>query len=149
MSTLIIADENLRSKFNEEMNIAQTRLDNIFGAEAMMAAYEQGEEWLDAAVAYVGKNKAYVRDYLAENVPEIRWTETEGTYFGWLDCEGIGLLGEELNQFMLKKAKVAFSPGYEFGSGGEAFMRMNLACPKALVAEAMRRITQAVKEKRE
>jgi cystathionine beta-lyase len=147
MSTMIIVNDDLRDRFNVKMNIAQTRLDNVFGMEALIAAYEHGEKWLDAAIDYVEKNKAFVRDYLSSNIPEIRWTETDGTYFGWLDCEGLGLKGEELNQFMLKKAKLALTPGYEFGPGGEAFVRMNLACPKTIVEEAMRRIRQAVKGK--
>lgn len=145
MCTMVIADDGLRSRFNNEMYIAQTRLDNVIGAEAMIASYESGEEWLDAAIVYVEKNKEFVRDYLGANIPEIKWTDTEGTYFGWLDCEGIGFKGEELNQFMLKNAKVALSPGYEFGPGGETFMRLNLACPKSVVEEAMRRIALAVK----
>ena len=146
MSTVIIANDALREKFNDEMDTSQTRLDNIFGAEAMIAAYEQGDAWLDAAISYVEANKAYVRDYLERKIPKIKWTLTEGTYFGWLDCKGLGIVGEDLEQFMIDKARVAFSPGYGFGPGGEAFMRMNLACPISIVKEAMQRLDRAVSE---
>ena len=145
MSTMVIANDALRERFNDEMSIAQTRLDNTFGAEALTVAYESGEEWLDAAIAYVEKNKAYVRDFLERNIPGIKWTVTEGTYFGWLDCGSLGLAGEELEQFMIQKARVAFTPGYEFGPGGEAFVRINLACPRSRVEEAMQRLARAVR----
>ena len=144
MATAVTANEDLRKRFNEEMGTAQTRLDNIFGAEAMTAAYESGEEWLDAAIAYVDKNKVYVRDYLKDNIPEIRWTNTEGTYLGWLNCEGLGITGKELDEFMIKKAGIALSPGYEFGGDSESYMRINLACPKSLVEEALSRLSKAV-----
>lgn len=72
MATLVLADDDLRCKFNEEMSIAQTRLDNIFGMAALIAAYNDGEEWLDQAIAYVSDNKAYLDQFLRERIPQIR-----------------------------------------------------------------------------
>ena len=86
MATLVLADDDLRCKFNEEMSIAQTRLDNIFGMAALIAAYNDGEEWLDQAIAYVSDNKAYLDQFLRERIPQIRMIPSEGTYLVWLDC---------------------------------------------------------------
>jgi len=146
MATVILADDDVRQRFKEEMSIAQTRLDNVFGAAALMAAYTpEGEAWLDQAIAYVAANKAYLSDYLAAHIPEIRLFPSEGTYLVWLDCSGLPYQGMALEHFMINKAGVAFSPGYEFGGAGEHFLRMNLACPRSTVEKALRQIEAAVR----
>ncbi|NCB63075.1 MAG: pyridoxal phosphate-dependent aminotransferase [Clostridia bacterium] len=148
MATIVLADEKLRAAFVEEMLIAQTRLDNVFGAEALIAAYNHGEEWLDAAIAYVEENKRYLGDYLTRRIPEIRALPNEGTYLVWLDCAGLGLRGRDLEKFMLEKAKVAFCAGYEFGGAGETCLRANLACPRATLTQMLEQVERAVAEQR-
>ena len=148
MATVVLADGVLRERFNGEMLAAQTRLDNIFGIEALIAAYNEGEEWLDAAIDYVSENKRHLERVLRERIPEIRMIPSEGTYLAWLDCGALGLRGKELEHFMVQKAGVAFCAGYEFGEAGECFVRINLACPRCILDEALRRIERAVKARR-
>lgn len=149
MCSLIIADDEKRKAFNEQMSIMQTRLDTTFGEVATMTAYcdPECEQWLDEAIEYVEANKRFVSEYLKENCPRISALESEGTYFAWLNCEKLGLKGRELERFMLDEARVAFCAGYEFGEGGEEYLRMNLACPRSIVEKALRQITAAVNEK--
>ncbi len=150
MCSLIIADDEKRKAFNEQMSIMQTRLDTAFGVVATMTAYTdpECERWLDEAIEYVESNKRFVSEYLKENCSQIAALATEGTYFAWLNCEKTGMKGRELERFMLERAGVAFCAGYEFGEAGESYLRMNLACPRSIVEKALRQITSALNEKR-
>lgn len=149
MCSLVIADEEKRKAFNEQMLVMQTRLDTAFGEVATVTAYTDPEchRWLDEAIEYVDANKRFVKEYLKENCPQITTLESEGTYFAWLNCEKLGMTGRELERFMLDKARVAFCAGYEFGEAGDGYLRMNLACPRSIVEKAMRQIADAVNEK--
>lgn len=144
MATVVLADDDLRFRFNEEMAIAQTRLDNIFGAAALMAAYTQGEEWLDQAIEYVEKNKEYLAQFLQTRIPRIKMIPSEGTYLVWLDCSLLPFRGLALEHFMLNESRVAFCAGYEFGEQGEAFLRMNVACPRSILKQALEQMETAV-----
>lgn len=146
MSTLVIADENKRKAFEDVMMTAQTRLDNIFGAEALKAAYTKGEPWLNEVIDYVNGNKKYVSEYLECNIPEIKMTDSEGTFLLWLDMRAFHLNAEELENFLINKAHLALTQGYEFGPEGEGFVRMNIACPRVVVEKAMENLKRAVKD---
>lgn len=148
MSTIVLADDGLRARFIDEMLVAQTRLDTIFGAAALIAAYNEGEEWLDQAIEYVQENKKYADHFLRQRVPEIRMIPSEGTYLVWLDCSGLGLKGKDLERFLVDQAGVAFCAGYEFGAEGESFVRMNVACPRCTLTEALTRVETAIKARR-
>lgn len=144
MATIVLADDDLRFRFNEEMAIAQTRLDNIFGAAALIAAYTQGEEWLDQAIEYVEENKDFLARFLRDRIPKIKMVPSEGTYLVWLDCGLLPFRGMALEHFMLNEARVAFCAGYEFGEQGEAFLRMNVACPRSTLKQALEQMERAV-----
>lgn len=144
MSTIVLADDDLRCRFNEEMAIAQTRLDNIFGAEALMAAYNDGDDWLDQAIEYVDGNKAYLAQFLDSRIPQIKMIPSEGTYLVWLDCSQLPFQGMALEHFMLNEAKVGFCAGYEFGEQGDCFLRMNVACPRSTLQQALEQMEQAI-----
>ena len=145
LATVVLADDDLRFRLKEEMAIAQTRLDNVFGAAALMAAYTpEGEEWLDQAVEYVAENKRWLEDYLRRHIPRIRMIPSEGTYLVWLDCSDLPFRGMALEHFMINQARVVMSAGYEFGPQGDRFLRMNVACPRSTLEEALARIRRAV-----
>ncbi len=146
-STLIIADEAKKQQFDKVIEISQTRLDNIFGAIATRTAYTEPEceIWLDEAISYVEENKRYLYNFLEKEIPQIKAVPSEGTYLVWVDCSGMGYnTGKELEDFFFNKAKVEPCMGYEFGSAGELFVRMNLACPRAILEKALMRIKNAV-----
>ena len=91
------------------------------------------------------ENLAYVREYLAEHIPQIRLVEPEGTYFAWLDCTDLGMTKEELDDVIINKAKLWLDSGAIFGESAALFQRVVLACPRATVIEAMQRLYRAVK----
>ena len=145
-STLVLADAEKRAEFEKQLGIAQTRLDNIFGALATEVAYGDPacEEWLDQAIAYVDGNKQYLYDFLARELPELKAVPSQGTYLVWVDCSGLGCKdGRELEDFFFNKARVEPCMGYEFGSAGELFVRLNLACSRTVLARALERIRDA------
>jgi cystathionine beta-lyase len=93
---------------------------------------------------YLDANLKFTLEYFGENIPRIKVIEPQGTYLLWLDCRELGLNDMALRDFMREKAKVGFDDGFIFGSGGRGFQRMNIACPRGLLEEALNRIETAV-----
>ncbi|MTT33086.1 putative C-S lyase [Terrilactibacillus sp. BCM23-1] len=146
-SNIIIPNPQLRSQFKKEANKFELSQPNSFGPTATEVAYNQGEEWLDACIDYIYENYKYAKDYFEKNIPELSMSELEGTYLAWVDCRKLGLNRKELEQFMIREAKVGFNQGAMFGGEGEGFVRFNLACPRQIVKEALTRLEQAIKAK--
>lgn len=144
VSNLFVPGEALRENFRKEMAIISYSNPNRLGTIACTAAYEGGEEWLDACKAYMRENLDYVRFFLAEHLPQIRLVEPEGTYFAWLDCSGLGLSKEALDDIIIHKAKLWLDSGAIFGLCAAQFQRVVLACPRATVMEAMQRLKFAI-----
>ncbi|MHA2298248.1 MAG: MalY/PatB family protein [Candidatus Hodarchaeales archaeon] len=143
-SNIIIANEKLRQEFKAQMSKNALGMPNVFGALALQVAYDQGGEWLDALIAYLDKNLEFLRNYLEENLPGIKIIEPEGTYLVWVDFRKLGLDEEGMKKLMNEKARVALDHGEMFGSGGEGFERINIACPRELLREALERIKKVV-----
>ena len=144
VSNIFIPGEDLRKKFQNEMELCSYHAPNCLGAIACTAAYREGEGWLTACKAYMRENLAYVRTFLEEHLPRIKLVEPEGTYFAWLDCSGLGLSKEALDELMIRKAKLWLDSGAIFGDCAAQFQRVVLACPGTVVQQAMERLEKAV-----
>ncbi|MBR2559837.1 MAG: aminotransferase class I/II-fold pyridoxal phosphate-dependent enzyme, partial [Firmicutes bacterium] len=144
-SNIWIPDAELRRRFADEVHSRGFFSPGILGAEACRAAYEGGEEWFDQCLEYLHGNYEYVRDYLAARIPEIKPVEPDGTYFLWLDFSALGMERAELDDFVLNKAGLWVDEGHIFGTGGEGFQRIILACPRSMLAQAMEQLEKAVK----
>lgn len=118
---------------------------NVMGQAAALAAFKQGQEWLDQVLVYLRGNRDFLAGYVADKLPGIRMTKMEGTYLAWLDCRRAGILGNPF-EFFLQKAKVALNDGIEFGKGGEGFVRLNFACSRKTLTEALDRMAEALKK---
>ncbi len=116
---------------------------NMMALAAAKAAYLNGMEWLDALILYLEENFGIIKNALSESPISI--TPIEGTYLAWLDCRRLNISSEELVEFFLKEAGIWFFSGAAFGEGGDGFLRMNFACPKSVLTEALGRINEAVK----
>ena len=114
------------------------------GMAACQAAYEAGAEWLEQLKLYLTDNLAYVRQYLRDHLPEITMIEPEGTYLVWLDLRKLGLNAKEQKQLIVHRAKLWLDTGTLFGQGGEGFERINIACPRKTLQEAMQRLERAI-----
>lgn len=144
-SVAIIPDEDMRKRFNEaRVGIQGTPA--FLAIIAMEAAFRHGDEWLEQVLDYIEGNLEFLIKYMEERIPAIKPVRPEGTYLVWLDCRGLGIEDpKELQKFFNEKAKVGMNAGYAFGPGGEGFMRMNIACPRSTLEEALKRIEEAVK----
>ena len=145
-SNIIIPNPELRKSFREMLALNGIGHPNIFGLVATEAAYNYGEPWLESLLAYVKGNLDFLLAYLESNIPKVKAVIPEGTYLVWLDFRELGLEPKELQEFLLTRAKVALNAGYTFGPGGEGFGRLNMACPRSVLAEGLGRIASGVNE---
>jgi cysteine-S-conjugate beta-lyase len=118
---------------------------NIMGQVSALAAFRNGQEWLDQVLDYLKGNRDYLSQYIKEKLPSIRMTKMEATYLAWLDCRETGIRGNPFD-FFLKEAKVALNDGVTFGRGGEGFVRLNFACPRKTLTEALGRMSFALEK---
>jgi cysteine-S-conjugate beta-lyase len=145
-SNIIIPNEKLRREYNISLeNTGMSRL-NLFGGIACKAAYTHGEQWLEEVLEYIGGNKEFAIRYIGENIPEIKVIEPEGTYLLWIDFRKLGLDSESLRRYLQHETRIIFNEGYVFGQGGQGFERMNIACPRSVLEEALGRIEKAVRK---
>ena len=143
-SNIIIPKEQLRSRYKKTLERTGLRGVGAFGVVALEAAYNHGEEWLAQVLDYIMGNLRCLEEYIAEHLPQITVVPLEGTYLVWLDCRRLGLGKLELEQVMLKEAKVYLDEGYTFGIEGEGFERINIACPRPVLVEALERIRKVI-----
>ncbi len=145
-STIVIPGTALREAWQQEMLRINFHHPNSLGLIACQAAYESGAQWLDECIAYMHGNLCYMREFLKENIPQIKLVEPEGTYFAWLDCSGLGLPQEDLDNLFLKKARLWLDAGSMFGNCSAQFQRVVLACSRKVIVEALDRLKEAVEQ---
>jgi cystathionine beta-lyase len=144
-SNIIIPDDKLRESFSYTIsNRNSVGSPNAFGIVALIAAYNEAEEWLSQALKYIENNFKFLKEFVNERLPHVDFIDPEGTYLAWLNCNRLGMDDKKLSEFLLKKAKVALDDGIIFGPGGEGFERINVACPKSILEECMNRIVNAL-----
>jgi len=143
VSSIIIPNKKLRHLFtNTRAGILPGP--NLFGYTALEAAYRFGDEWLDQLLDYLQGNLDFLLEYFAHRISRIKVIKPQGTYLIWLDCRDLGMDDMTLRSFMRDKARVGFDDGFLFGSGGSGFERMNIACPRPILEDALRRIETVV-----
>jgi cystathionine beta-lyase len=125
----------------ETLHVSNT---NPFSIAAFEAAYRGGAAWLDSLLVYQQGNRDFVHDYAARHLPGIKVIRSQGTYLLWLDCRGLKMSDAKLREFFVQEARVGMSPGTVFGKQGSGFMRLNIASPRQVIAEALGRIRQAL-----
>ena len=139
-SAVYAEDEYLFHKVWRALNTDEVAEPNVFAITAAIAAYRHGEKWLDELREYLYLNKKEVRDFIEREIPEIRVTDSHATYLLWLDCSKICKNSDFLADDIRAKTGLYLSKGSAFGSGGEAFLRMNAACPKKTLNDGLNRL---------
>lgn len=142
LSNIFISNRELRHKFRQQVNAAGISQLSPFGLVACEIAYTQGEEWYQAMLAYVAENIAFTKEYVEKHLPGVEMVEHEGTYLVWLDFRKTGLSVEELEDLIVNRAKLWLDSGKIFGKSGEGFQRINVACPRQILEEALHRIKE-------
>ena len=141
-SFAIIPNEELRKRYEAAR---QGRIGgvNLFGYQAALSAYQYGQPWLDELLVYLEANRDWLYDFVKQNLPGIRMAKPEGTYLAWMDCREAGIPGAAC-EYLIKQARVALNDGCTFGPGGDGFVRLNFASPRAMLVEGMQRIQHAL-----
>lgn len=143
-SSYIIPNKEIRKKFSEFLENSELANGNIFAYIAAKAAYKNGCDWLKEMLAYVQNNIDYVVNFLKENVPQIKPMIPQASFLMWLDCAGLGLDTNQLQDFMVHKAGLGLNKGTTFGPGGEQHLRLNVGCPRSILEEAMNKLKKAI-----
>lgn len=145
-ATVVFNNLQEKQKFDKFWKDLEVHRNNPFNLVATIAAYNEGDEYLSQLKKYLEDNIMFVHNYLKDNIPNIKSNIPQATYLIWLDCRELGLNQKELEEFMLKKAKLGLNPGRAFQKDLEGFMRLNSACPRAVLKKAMEQLKNAVNE---
>ncbi len=144
-ATIVFNSLEEKKKFDRFWKDLEIHRNSPFNLVATMAAYtDEGEEYLIQLKKYLEDNIMFVHNYLKENIPQIKSNIPQATYLVWLDCRDLKLSQPNLEEFMLKKAKLGLNPGRVFQKGLEGFMRLNTACPRSVLEKAMKQLKEAV-----
>ncbi|WP_151736178.1 MalY/PatB family protein ['Paenibacillus yunnanensis' Narsing Rao et al. 2020] len=142
-SFIVSGNRDIKRSFDRKLKQLSLLSASFFAHEAVEAAYNEGGEWLDELLLYVSDNVQFATQFLAEKLPQVKVMQPEGTYLLWVDCRPLGLDVEGLKRLMYREAKVAFTEGSIFGEEGRGYLRLNLACPRSVLAEALERFCRA------
>ncbi|MBR8222394.1 MalY/PatB family protein [Burkholderia ambifaria] len=142
-ANIFIANERMRRAYRTQCERSGISLVNTMGTAACEAAYRECGPWVDAMVAYVKSNQEYFAKSVTELGLPLKVTPTDSLYLAWLDFRPSGMPAEDLHDFLLRNARLWLDPGTKFGAGGDGFMRINLACPRKIVDEAIARLGRA------
>ena len=144
-STTVFPNMRMKELYDKAWMNMDIHRNNAFSLTAMEAAFNEGEEWLDQLLEYIDGNFNFIRDYCAANIPQIKPNLPDATYLVWLDCRDLGMSNEELRRFMIEKAGLGLNEGWSFGRSLNGFMRLNAACSRKVLEQAMKQLAEAVK----
>ena len=134
----------LLDKVKAQMHVDNSDSCNVFAASAVIAAYDESEEWLEELKDVLYENKQIVKDYLAHELPVIKLVECDATYLLWLDCSALNVPSKVLSGFLRDNQGLFLSAGIDFGVNGDNFLRMNIACPQELLREGLARLKAGI-----
>jgi cysteine-S-conjugate beta-lyase len=147
MSLVVASNRDLLTRYERQFDAAGLEIASLFGTVALEEAYRSGDEWLDQLLEYLAANVDLAERFIRERIPALRFVRPEGTYLALIDCRGLGMPQKELDSFFLRTARVYFDSGPWFGEEATGFVRVNLACPRATLTEALGRIERAISER--
>ena len=144
-SYAIVPDERLRKRFFGWLQANELNEPTLFAPIATVAAFsEAGDEWRRQMLRYVERNVEFTERFCAERMPQVKPLRPQASFLVWLDCRGLGLGHDGLVDLFVNRARLALNDGEMFGPGGEGFMRLNVATPRAVLAEALERLCGAI-----
>lgn len=144
-SYAVTLDEDIRMRFQSFMEAGEFDWSHTLATVGTIAAYQEGDEWLDEMLAYVQGNIDYLEAYLKTYLPQIGIIRPQASYLVYLDCRALNLSQEELVRLFIDKARLALNDGSMFGPEGKGFMRLNVGCPRSLLEQALQQLTEALR----
>ena len=143
-STVVFPNAHMKETFDKFWMNMDIHRNNAFSLTAMEAAFREGEEWLEQLLPYLSENFDFVVNYCQRRIPKIKTYAPDATYLMWLDCRDLGLSNQELHDFMIQKAGLGLNDGYAFGRSLSGYMRLNAACPRSVLEQALQQLEAAV-----
>lgn len=141
-SEIIIPNRTMRLQFETFKQGIHLFGGNVFGEIALMACYNNGEEWLRGLLKYISENVEFMQHNLQTFIPGIKYYQHEATYLAWLDFSSLGMSHEEISRLLIKEAKLALSDGLAFGVEGEKHFRINIACQRSVLSSALEKLIE-------
>ena len=145
-AAVCIPNPHLRAKIVRGLNSDEVAEPNCFAIEAAVAAFNEGEEWLDELMAYLFVNRTYVEEYLKEHLPTVHVTPANATYVLWIDCGAFSRDTDDLCEFLREKTGLILTPGMHYRGKSETFVRLNVACSRARLKDGLERFVKGLKE---
>ncbi len=147
IANITIADQDIRQRVDKQININEVCDVNPFGVEALQAAYSaEGEQWLEELLAYIQGNYNFLRDFFQRELPQLAVIDMEATYLPWVDCWPLGKASKQMEKELLGGQQVWFNAGDMYQPGNSTFLRINIACPRSILEEALQRFAKYVKQ---
>lgn len=146
IANIVCDDPVMRRRIDRAININEVCDVNPFGVAALIAAYTEGAPWLEALTEYLWGNYLALRGYFASRLPSLRVTPLEGTYLAWVDCRALGMTSAEIEDRLVERGHVWINAGTHYGSAGEGFIRINIACPRARLLDGLQRICRGLEQ---
>lgn len=147
IANIVAFDNDLRSRIDKAININEVCDVNPFGVAATIAAYNEGEEWLNQLVDYLHGNYEAMAEFCRRELPEFPITRLEGTYLVWMDCSCLGMPSDALEHALLDDARLWLNAGTMYGAEGEGYMRWNIACPRSVMLDGLNRFLNFVRSR--
>lgn len=147
IANIVAFDNDLRSRIDKAININEVCDVNPFGVAATIAAYNEGEEWLNQLVDYLHGNYEAMAEFCRRELPEFPITRLEGTYLVWMDCSSLGMPSDALEHALLDDARLWLNAGTMYGAEGEGYMRWNIACPRSVMLDGLNRFLNFVRSR--
>lgn len=142
-ANIVCADADVRAKISKMLDVNEVAEISPFAVDALIAAYNEGGEWLDGLLEYLHENFLYLKNFFAENFPKFKVLPLEATYLVWVDCSALGMTSEKIEKTLYEKERLWVNEGTKYGKAGEGFLRINIACPKSLLVEGLEKIKKA------
>ena len=147
IANIVAFDNDLRSRIDKAININEVCDVNPFGVAATIAAYNEGEEWLNQLVDYLHGNYEAMAEFCRRELAEFPITRLEGTYLVWMDCSSLGMSSDALEYALLDDARLWLNAGTMYGAEGEGYMRWNIACPRSVMLDGLNRFLNFVRSR--
>lgn len=147
IANIVAFDNDLRSRIDKAININEVCDVNPFGVAATIAAYNEGEEWLNQLVDYLHGNYEAMAEFCRRELSEFPITRLEGTYLVWMDCSSLGMPSDALEHALLEDARLWLNAGTMYGAEGEGYMRWNIACPRSVMLDGLNRFLNFVRSR--
>ena len=147
IANIVAFDNDLRSRIDKAININEVCDVNPFGVAATIAAYNEGEEWLNQLVDYLHGNYEAMAEFCRRELAEFPITRLEGTYLVWMDCSSLGMSSDALEHALLDDARLWLNAGTMYGAEGEGYMRWNIACPRSVMLDGLNRFLNFVRSR--